>query len=248
MQLLAEAVSKFNEIRVYETSELYGRTGRYRLMGFEDGAVQGAMDLRDPRRVVLEYQQAVIHLMDSHVPSFENAFVIGHGIGTIAAFYPNKRFVVAEIDDEIVELSKRYFGCRTDHVVIGDGRRILEEQPSRAFDYVILDAFTPTGTPLHLLTLEFFEIAMDKLRPDGAVILNLTGKRRNDRLISAIYATLCETCAYVSAYYLPVVGAGEGDSGNVIIAGSHRPVEARQKRMAGFSQIDIDRGHVLKDN
>ncbi|WP_027086943.1 spermidine synthase [Cohnella panacarvi] len=248
MQLLAKTAGRFNEIRIYESSELYGKTGRYRLMGFEDGAVQGAMDLRDPRRVVLEYQQAVVHLMDSHVPSFEDAFVIGHGIGTIAAHYPNKRFVVAEIDDEVVELSKQYFGCRTDHVIIGDGRRILEEQPPRSFDYVILDAFTPNGTPWHLLTLQFFETAMDKLRPAGAAILNLTGKRRNDRLISAIYATLCETCEHVSAYYLPVVGAGDSDAGNVIIAGGHRPIEARQKRMAGFTEIDIERGHRLRDN
>lgn len=248
MQLLAKAVGRFNEIRVYETSELYGKTGRYRLMGFEDGAVQGALDLRDPRRVVLEYQRAVIHLMDGHVPSFESAFVIGHGIGTIAGHYPNKRFVVAEIDVEVVELSKQYFGCRTDHVIIGDGRRILEEQQPRSFDYVILDAFTPRGTPLHLLTLEFFEIAMNKLRSEGAVILNLTGKFRNDRLIAAIYATLSETCRYVTAYYLPVVGAGEIEFGNVIIAGSNRSIESQSRFMAGFTEIGIERGHIIRDN
>jgi len=247
MQLLAKAESMYNEIRVYETSELYGKIGRYRLMGFEDGAVQGAMDLRDPRRVVLEYQQAVIHLMDINISSFANAFVIGHGIGTIAASYPNKRFVVAEIDAEVVELSKQYFGCRTEHVIIGDGRRILEEQPSRAYDYVILDAFTPKGTPLHLLTLEFFNIALDKLRPEGVIILNLTGKRRNDRLISAIYATLGEACRDVNAYFLPVIGAGESDSGNVIIAGSHRPIKAESRFMAGFAEIDIERGHIVRD-
>ncbi|MBO9597803.1 MAG: fused MFS/spermidine synthase [Cohnella sp.] len=245
---MAKAVSRFNEIRVYETSELYGRTGRYRLMSFGDGAVQGAMDLRDPRRVVLEYQRAVIHLMDSVVPSFENAFVIGHGIGTIAAHYPNKRFVVAEIDDAIVELSKQYFGSRTDHVIIGDGRRILGEQQARSLDYVILDAFTPTGTPMHLLTLEFFETAMDKLRPEGAMILNLTGKLRNDRLIAAIYATLSETCEYVAAYALPVVGAGETDSGNVIIVGGNRPIEAQSRLMAGFAETPIERGHLIRDH
>lgn len=248
MHLLEKAVSRINEIRIYETSELYGKTGRYRVMGFEDGAVQGAMDLRDPRKVVLEYQQAVIHLMDSNVPSFENVFVIGHGVGTIAAHYPNKRFVVAEIDAEVVELSKQYFGCRTDHVRIGDGRRILEDQQPRFYDYIILDAFTPKGTPLHLLTLEFVEIAMDKLRPEGAVILNLTGKRRNDRLIAAIYATLSEACRYVNAYYLPVIGASESDSGNVIIAGSHRPIKAQSRLMAGFAETDIERGHIIRDS
>ena len=248
MQLLARVISGFNEIGVYETSELYGRTGRFRVMGFADEAVQGAMDLKDPQRIVLEYQRAVVQLMNGNNPSFESAFVIGHGIGTIAGQYPDKRFVVAEIDDAIVELSRQYFGYRMDNVVIGDGRRILEAQKPNSLDYVILDAFTSRGTPPHLTTLEFFALGKDKLRSEGAIILNLAGRSRNDRLTAAIHTTLSETFACVRAFYLPVVGASSEGSGNAIIVGSHRPIEVRPKLLAGFSEFEIGQGHIIRDS
>lgn len=248
MQLLARVTSEFNEVGVYETSELFGRTGRFRVMGFADEAVQGAMDLKDPQRIVLEYQRAVIHLMDVNAPSFEDALVIGHGIGTIAGHYPGKRFVVAEVDDKVVELSRQYFGYRMDNVAIGDGRTILEERKPASLDYVILDAFTSKGTPRHLTTLEFFALAKDKLRSEGAVILNLTGKSRNDRLTAAIHTTLRETFPFVKAYYLPVVGSGANDSGNVIIVGGNRLIQAEARLMAGFTEISIEQGHLIRDN
>lgn len=248
LQLLAKEVSPFNEIGVYETSELYGKTGRYRILRFSDGAVQGAMDLKNPQRVVLEYQRAIIQLMDCNDPSFENAFVMGHGIGTIARQYPGKRFLVVEIDEKVVDLSREYFRYQMNNVVIGDGRQILTEQKPGTFDYIILDAFTPKGTPLHLTTLEFFQIAIEKLRYGGAVILNLAGKIRNDRQSAGIHTTLSETCAYTRAFFLPVAGAGADDSGNVIIVGSNRPIEAQPRLMAGFTEIEIGQGHIIRDS
>lgn len=248
MQLLVKEAGRFNEISVYETSELYGKTGKYRILQFSDGAVQGAMDMKDPQRVVLEYQSGIIHLMDCNDPAFGDAFVIGHGIGTIAGHYPGKRFVVAEIDEKVVELSRRHFDYEMNNVVIGDGRQILAEQQRGSFDYIILDAFTPKGTPLHLTTLEFFHIAMDKLRSGGAVILNVAGKIRNDRLSAAIHTTLGEMCAYTRAFFLPVAGAGTDDFGNVIIIGSNRPIEADPRLMSGFSEIEIEQGHIIRDS
>jgi spermidine synthase len=111
-----------------------------------------------------------------------------------------------------------------------------------------MDAFTPKGTPMHLISLEFFRIAMDKLRFGGAVILNIAGKIRNDRLCAAIHTTLGETCAYTRAFFLPVAGASVDDSGNIIIVGSNRPIEAQPRHMAGFSELEIRQGHMIKDN
>ncbi|WP_127529869.1 spermidine synthase [Paenibacillus kobensis] len=246
--LLTKKASRFNEIGVYETSELYGRTGKYRILQFADGAVQGAMDMKEPQRVVLEYQRAIIHLMDWNDPDFRSAFLIGHGTGTIAGHYPGKPFVVAEIDEMVVELSREYFGYRPHNVLIGDGRELLEEQMPNAFDYIILDAFTSKGTPMHLTTLEFFQTVMDKLRSGGAIILNLAGKLRNDRLSSAIHTTLSETCAYTRVFFLPVNGAGMDDSGNMIMIGSNRPIQAQSGLTAGFAEIEMEQGHMIRDS
>lgn len=72
------------EIQVYETTELYGERGRFRVLQFSGDAIQGALDLDHPRRVVFEYPRAMIHLMEAGEPYFEDVFLIGHGIGTIA--------------------------------------------------------------------------------------------------------------------------------------------------------------------
>lgn len=248
MQQLVKEVSAFHEISVCDTSELYGETGKYRILQFSDGAVQGAADLKDPQRVVLEYQRGIIHLMECNDPDFDSVFIIGHGIGTIAGQYPGKWFVTAELDEKIVELSRQFFGYRSNNVVIGDGRQILAEQQPGSFHYIILDAFSSKGTPQHLTTLEFFQLAMDKLAQGGAVILNLAGKLRNDRLSAAVYTTLSEAFAYVRAFFLPATRGRSEDYGNLIIAGSNRPIEGHARLLAGFVEVRLEQGYIIRDS
>jgi spermidine synthase len=245
LHLLAKEFSLFNEIAVYDTNQLYGKMGKYRCLQFSDDSIQGAIDLKDPKRIVLEYQRAMIHLMELNDPSFDRAFVIGHGIGTIAGHYPDKRFTVAEIDERVVELSKLFFGYRKDNVRVGDGRRILRNEEPNAFDYIILDAFTNKGTPLHITTLEFFEMTMEKLDSQGAIIMNLMGKPKNDRLINAIHTTLRETYAYTKAFSLPAVD--EADIRNMIIMGSNKTIDIQSQDTAGIYEIGLEQGHIIMD-
>jgi spermidine synthase len=246
LHLLAKEFSTFNEIAVYDTNMLFGKMGTYRCLQFTDDSIQGAIDLKDPKRIVLGYQRAMIHLMELNNPSFNRAFVIGHGIGTIADHYPDKRFTVAEIDEKVVELSKVFFGYRKDNVRVGDGRRILSNEEPKAFDYIILDAFTHKGTPVHLTTLEFFEITIEKLDSQGAIIMNLMGKPKNNRLINAIHTTLKETYAYTKAFSLPAVD--ENDIRNLIIMGSNKTIDFQLRDMAGLYEIEIEQGHIIMDS
>src|SRR5690606_14064871 len=75
------------------------------------------------------------------------------------------------------------------NIQIGDGRRLLELQP-QLFDYIVLDAFTSSGVPSHLCTLQFFSLVLSKLRPTGALLINLTGRGKQDVKSGAIYVTL----------------------------------------------------------
>ncbi|WP_282943403.1 fused MFS/spermidine synthase [Paenibacillus sp. RC67] len=246
MHLLSKEISDLNEISIYETTQLYGIKGKFRCLQFSDHAVQGAMDMKNPSRIVLEYPRAIIHLMEVNNVSFNKVFVIGHGIGTIAGNYPEKLFTIAEIDDLVVECSRRYFGYRYNNVIIGDGRQLLELQESNAWDYIILDAFTPKGTPIHLITADFFTLVMGKLTSRGALILNLMGKAKNDRLLSAIHTTLKESVPYIKAFVLP--GEDEAEINNIILMGSKRNIEFKLSEMAGFQEIELEEGHVIMDS
>ncbi|MEX2461812.1 MAG: fused MFS/spermidine synthase [Paenibacillaceae bacterium] len=246
MNLLFKQFSNNHEIAVYDTTELYGEKGKFRVMQFSNMAIQGAMDLNNPDRIVFEYPRAMIHLMEFNDPSFEDVFVIGHGIGTIASHFLEKRLKVAELDDQVVELSRRYFGYNQDNVIVGDGRHILGSEKSQAYDYIIVDAFTNKGTPHHLTSKEFFRITRKKLNSEGSIILNLIGRGGNDKLMNAIHTTLREEFAYSKSFSLP--SEGVTDIINIIIMGRNKPIGAQVRHMAGFTEIELGQGHIIMDS
>jgi spermidine synthase len=246
LHILFNESSNNHEISVYDTTELYGEKGQFRVLQFSKKAIQGAMDLNNPKRIVFEYPRAIIHLMELNNPSFEDVFIIGHGIGTIAGYFTDKRFKIAELDSKVVELSKIYFGYREDNVRVGDGRQILGVEQPNTYDFIILDAFTEKGTPRHLTSKEFFSMTTEKLAPDGSVILNLIGRGESDKLIKAIHATLSEEYAYTQSFSLPTEGAT--DIQNLILIARNKPITFQLRRMAGFREIELGKGHMITDN
>ncbi|GGG07505.1 hypothetical protein GCM10010912_60190 [Paenibacillus albidus] len=233
------------EIRVYDTTELYGEKGRFRVMEFNNQAIQGALDLNRPKRVVFEYPRAIIHLMEYNNSFFADVFAIGHGIGTIPGYFAEKRFKVAEINAEVVELSRRSFGYTLDNVEIGDGRQILEHEPANRYDYIILDAFTAKGTPQHLTSDGFFRMTRSKLHPQGSIIMNLMGKGGHDPLIGAIHTTLSGEYAYIKTFALRSGGAA--GMLNILMMGSSRPIRYQARYLAGFTEIHPAPGYVIGD-
>ncbi len=236
---------KEGDLEVYETTELYGEKGRFRVLQFSGDAVQGALDLNRPQRVVFEYPRAIIHLMEHNAPLFAAAFIVGHGIGTIPGYFADRTVKVAEASSEVLAISRSHFGYSRDNVAVGDGRAILEGEPDRRYDYIVLDAFTAAGTPPHLISLEFFALSRAKLHPRGAMLLNLMGRGEQDKLIGAIHTTLSEVFPYVAAFALPA--DGPGDMRNVLMMGSTSPITYQSRQLAGFLPITPAQGYVLRD-
>jgi spermidine synthase len=243
MQLIHHTQSPQQELYVYDTFRLYGQNGRFRLLQFSESAVQGAMDLDQPERVLFEYPQAMIHLMKHHRPDFTRAFMIGLGIGTIPRHFPAGTFRVAELDEEVIRISREYFGYTADNVAAGDGRRLLLAEPAASLDFILVDAFNPAGTPRHLTSLEFFRLADSRLTTGGAILLNLAGKESNDRHINAIHTTLTRIFRHTAAYVLP----SPGRQCNIILAASQRLVTSRISQMAGFREAVLEEGHYVRD-
>jgi hypothetical protein len=107
---------------------------------------------------------------------------IGLGAGTIAAYgKPGDRFTFYEIDAAVARIASnpRYFTFLRDSkaaigVVIGDGRVRIAEAPRRAYDLVVLDAFSSDAVPVHLLTREAVELYLSKLRPGGLLAFHIS--------------------------------------------------------------------------
>jgi len=245
MYVRYRASSGDQEITVCDVPELYGEKGSFRLLQFSNEAIQGAMDLKRPERMVFEYPRAIIHLMEMNEPAFEDVFIIGHGIGTLARSLPGKRCKVAEIDGEVAAISREWFGYYWDNVTVGDGRQLLAKEKPQTFDYIVLDAFTEKGTPRHLISQEFFCLTREQLHPEGAIIMNVTGKGEHDPLIGAIHTTLGRVYAYTGAFVLPSEGAG--DIRNVLLMGSDKPIRHQARGMAGFREMELRPGYVIRD-
>lgn len=234
-----------SEIFVYETDELYGERGLFRVLQFASEAVQGAMDMNRPERIILEYQRAMLHLLQHHVPDPGRVFIIGQGTGTIASHLSGSEVIVAEIDPLVAEISRSFFGYAGDAVCIGDGRALLEQEKPNSFDVIIVDAFSEQGTPSHLASLGFFQLAAEKLDQEGLLLLNLFGRGADDIWIAALTSTLREVMEDVRVFSLPASQPHEPR--NMLIAGSRKPIQYQAHGMAGFVEVEPPSGYIIYD-
>jgi hypothetical protein len=113
--------------------------------------------------------------------------IVGLGAGTIAAYgKPGDVLRFYEINPDVIRIAsdRRYFSFLSDSparidVIPGDGRLSLESELNRNelqdFDILVIDAFSGDAIPVHLLTLEAFEIYTKQLKnPSGILCIHIT--------------------------------------------------------------------------
>ncbi|AIQ63632.1 spermidine synthase [Paenibacillus stellifer] len=245
MKVLHKTVDEGCEIVVADTDELYGEKGRFRVLQFSEELVQGALDLDRPDRIVFEYPRAILHLMEWNHPGYEDVFIIGHGIGTLSGAISGKNVTTAELSQAVADLSRIYFGSTEGRIAIGDGRRLLEREDDGSFDHIVLDAFSGSGTPPHLISRGMFALAAKKLNNRGMLIMNAAGRGKNDRLIRSVHSTLASVFPHSLAFILP--SPDPAAPKNVILAGARKPIVFKTRLMAGFTEIVLPPGELIRD-
>lgn len=177
--VLYEKASAYSTIVV--TEEEHGlRTLRFG----RGGARQSVVKLGDPDHLALPYARvALVGLALSEEP--RRFLVVGLGGGTLPMFlrkyYPNATIDAVDIDPEVVDVAKKFFGFREDDLMtahVGDGRRFIEKS-GQPYDVIFLDAFGIDSLPAHLTTQEFLRAVRRAVTPDGVVVGNLWGRSSN---------------------------------------------------------------------
>jgi len=156
--------TKYQELAILDTYE-FGR------MLVLDGIVQTT--IRD---------EFTYHEMITHIPLFthgnpKKVLVVGGGDGgtirEILKHKPVEKAVLCEIDDRVVELSKRYLpeiSCKLSdprvEVFIGDGIKYVQEHKNE-FDVAIIDSTDPIGAAEGLFSAGFYKSVFECLREDG---------------------------------------------------------------------------------
>jgi hypothetical protein len=127
------------------------------------------------------------HFHPKHLPfSLEpmKIGVVGLGIGTLATLGKQEDTVrFYEINPDVETLARSHFYYLSDSpaeisVVLGDARSALENElattGSQGFDILVIDAFSGDSIPLHLLTIEAFQLYLMHLNSGGALAIHVT--------------------------------------------------------------------------
>src|SRR3990172_5857273 len=146
--VLYEKASAYSTIVV--TEEEHGlRTLRFG----RGGPRQSVVKLGDPDYLALPYARvALVGLAMCEEP--RRILVVGLGGGTLPSFlrkhYPDAVIDAVEIDPEVVDVARKFFGFREDarmQAHVGDGRNFIENVRPPGYDIIFLDAFGTDSVP-----------------------------------------------------------------------------------------------------
>jgi hypothetical protein len=108
--------------------------------------------------------------------------VVGLGIGTMAAYArPDEKWTFFEINQNIVDIARdtRFFTYLADafpngsDVDVGDARLRLAIRDEK-YDVLVIDAFTSDAIPVHLVTVEAFDLYAAHLEDTGILAIHCT--------------------------------------------------------------------------
>jgi SAM-dependent methyltransferase len=129
--------------------------------------------------------------------------VVGLGAGTLAAYArKGDHLTFYEINALVEHLARTQFFYLADapgtvDVRLGDARLVLEREAPQGYDTFVVDAFSGDAIPIHLLTLEAFELYFRHLKPDGILAVHVSNKRLNLAPIVAMAADTLHKHAWI---------------------------------------------------
>ncbi len=110
--------------------------------------------------------------------------VVGLGAGALGGYaQKDQQWMFYEIDPFVAQIASdpQLFQFLSGspapyQIVLGDARQELKNAPAKAYDILVLDAYSSDTIPVHLLTREALEIYRDKLAPGGVLVWHISNK------------------------------------------------------------------------
>jgi spermidine synthase len=161
-----------------EVSEQLG----VRYLHFGSDWVQGAMRLREPEALELEYTRAMMAMLLLN-PEPKEILLIGLGAGSLTKFLyrhlPAAALTVVELDERVVDIARLHFQLPLDarriRIEINDGSVHIATTAKR-YDLILVDGFDARARAGPLDTAAFYLNCRRALAPDGLLATNLFGR------------------------------------------------------------------------
>jgi SAM-dependent methyltransferase len=135
--------------------------------------------------------------------------ILGLGCGTLAAYgKAGDTLRIYEINPLVIDIARNQFTYLADtparvEVAIGDGRLVLDSEPSQQFDLLVMDAFSGDSVPVHLVTREAFQTYFRHLKPHGILAVNISNAYLNLEPVMERAANAFDKVALVYHYTPP---------------------------------------------
>ncbi|MCD6356012.1 MAG: fused MFS/spermidine synthase [Anaerolineaceae bacterium] len=115
----------------------------------------------------------------------------GTSANQIHTALPNTIVDGYEIDQEIVNAGKKYFGLdkTNTNIYIEDARWGITHNEN-LYQVISIDAYNPPYIPWHLTTQEFFTVVYHHLSESGVLVINVTRILEDRSLLDALYQTI----------------------------------------------------------
>ncbi len=174
------------------------------------------------------YHETLVHPSLLRVTP-ENVLIIGGGDGgTLREVLKHKtrglkRVVMVEINEEVVEVSKKFlpsFQLEASlkdpivELVIGDGAKYLENICAPMFDAIIIDCSDPSPESNILYSREFFESCVKpSLKPDGIIAIQAGNVFIKEPFVRALRYELSKLWKVADYRYAPIPSYPSGGIG-----------------------------------
>ncbi len=196
-----------------------------------DGLIQGGIDLNSGL-TIYEYPYFLQFVPTALQPAGKRALVIGLGAGMVPGWYVQRGVTVdvVDIDPDVVDMARHYFGFRTNGVIHVEDARTYLARPGVPYDYILLDVFSGDVTPGHLLSREAVALLAGRLAEGGVLAMNLIGSIGRDNYMTAsvveTFRTAFDTVEVVPTFD-PARNNGEGNLIVTAYQGPRREVTPR---------------------
>ncbi len=164
--------------------------------------------------------------------------ILGNAAGTMARAYaelfPRVHVDGVEIDAELSEIGKEYFGLEEGPRLAlhhEDARPFLRTTDTR-YDVIAIDAYRQPYIPFYLSTREFFELCRDRLAPGGVIVINIGHPEDQDDLEKVLTAT-------IGAAFPNVVRYPFDETNSLVVAGEGTVSVERLRDAVGGLPLDL---------
>jgi spermidine synthase len=172
--LITHVETVYNDIFVSKEQNVLKMAFQWKGWYFQESQV----NLADPDDLPMLYARLVA-IAAIYPQDIKRVLILGLGAGSLPVylgrFLPNATIDTVELDPGVIDAAKKYFGLReTDrsHLIESDARVFLSRH-SEPYDLIIVDAFTGSYIPFHLMTKEFYRLVHDRLAPHGVAAINI---------------------------------------------------------------------------